>query len=147
MNAHLWIETMWEILNNLLPFKPNGGNGGVSEHSGEHQDFREWVQREGSPGRALTLVSFTKGVSPTRGLYALPGPWNPVVGRSRALLPFPPRAKQQHKPLEFDHRYAPPSNFQGLKTQRLDASPSNSGLSRSPVTCPTALPDTPTDIK
>lgn len=37
---------------------------GVPEHSGGHQDFRECVHCAGSHGRALTLVSFTKGVSP-----------------------------------------------------------------------------------
>lgn len=36
----------------------------VPEHSGEHQDFRECVECAESQGRALTLVSFTKGVSP-----------------------------------------------------------------------------------
>lgn len=37
---------------------------GVSEHPGGHQDLRERVCHAGSHGRALTLVSFTKGVSP-----------------------------------------------------------------------------------
>ena len=47
---------------------------GVSEHSGGHQDLTYLcVCSAGSRGRALTLVSFTKGVSPPQrsALYTL----------------------------------------------------------------------------
>lgn len=87
------VETMW-----LCGERNTNESAGVSEHSGEHEDLRELVHRAGSRGRALTLVSFTKGVSPpqrsalsTRSFT----PWGSQKkgphqkhSRDAALLPF-----------------------------------------------------------
>lgn len=110
---------------------------GVSEHSGGRQDIRE---RAGSHGRALTLVSFTKGGIPTTEvltLHLLPQTLgftkkcpirNTAEWRCSASISsvYMERQREQNKKTDsqgeswqLDHMYASPSNFQRLNPQRV----------------------------
>lgn len=105
---------------------------------GGHQGFRECVHGAGSHGGALTLVSFTKGVSPPeRPTRSHPVPQTLTLTKEEPRHKHPPissecwrRAKQQMLLLKSQHT-------PGLE-KCLDASPSISGPSQSPLTCPAA---------
>lgn len=130
------------------------------ETLGGHQHLRERVWRAGPHGGALTLVSFTKGVSPpqrptlnTRPLR----PWGsqktvPCQKLTGFRLIWIQRESKTRKvtlrenPVSAITCTPPPptSNVSSHTPSRercLYASSSDSGLSRSPVTCPAALPE------
>lgn len=129
---------------------------GVSEHLGGHQDLRERVNCAGSHGRALTLVSFTKGVSPpqrsTLYIWSLK-PWSSqrksAWSETQQLcihFLWEQNKKMDSRGVDLITCTRLPLTSKHLNTQShekcLYVSPSNPGLSRSRVTCPAALPDT-----
>lgn len=122
------------------------------------------VCRARSHGRALTLVSFTKGVSPPRRptlhTWSLKAWGSQKNGQkhdraeccsSASHFLWTHREQNKRKTRlsgriksvwSHAHLFLPTSQHTPSREKCLCASPSNPGLSRSPVTCPVALPDT-----
>lgn len=120
---------------------------GVSEHLIWRQDLTECVCSAGSRGRALTLVSFTKGVSPPQrcALYTLVPQTLKFTKWRGSLLFLRTQSESKTTEREFDHVHTSPSDVQRLKRTQsrekcLYVSSSSPGLSRSPVTWPRGAP-------